>query len=736
MKSLRFTLTVSLLALLLSGPGARACWDPWYRPGAYYMYRVVDSAAEPGTVFSSSNVHAEENCRAWQRRCSPDIPLADIYAVVYEMSLEDFEEFRKNRWTYAGNNAFLRWLAHRALEEMDFLLFAKITENVRGQQNSRWYYPTMRTGARMTLEEIAERALAYNGPLRDRYLLQAVRALFSLRRYAECITLWEDEVCLLPTENVMRQMILPYIAGAEHWTGDEDKAVAYYYEAGDIPAMLACYHDEQPLSTVETIERIYRLDPDSRFLPKILQEFIRQAEPTGEFGWEITPALTDEHRKLRRLAVRIAQEGKVADPAMWYYTAAFLEDLDGHTQRASQWLARAERAKGSTLIRESVQVMRIYLDAKRIPYNQAYEARLLEQLQWLDRQIADRLTPEVRERTARLCGLSSNGSYYYWNDMLRRIVLAEVCPRMIAVGKPLRALQLANMADNRLLQLVDRHTYIRTVEAVGKTDHRKGTAVWDPGYRDKMCTESMWEFRRHAHAPDYSNAFFEMIDSAGVRRAAAYRDRILHPRDAFDHFLNERGYVDMDYINDIVGTQCLRERRYQEAANYLGQIDGSFAGHLNTVLEFDPFSYEREWINGAADFKYRFACEMKRLEQIMNDKRLDRDSRAEAMIRYAVGLRNSFGRCWPLTQYYLGYAFYGRVQEKRDWSAAPEAVRGRALSARLIEQAQTLFSDPERAAEALYRLSRYRTLVLRYPETARAQFVRGHCDELRDYVIR
>ena len=74
-------------------------------------------------------------------------------------------------------------------------------------------------------------------------------------------------------------------------------------------------------------------------------------------------------------------------------------------------------------------------------------------------KIADNITPKVRERTSEYYDLACNISYYYWNDMMRRIILAEVCPRMIVSGKTIRALQLANMADNRLLGLVDCKTY-------------------------------------------------------------------------------------------------------------------------------------------------------------------------------------------------------------------------------------------------------------------------------------
>lgn len=723
MKSLKYTLAVSLLAALWPAIPVLGCWGPWYLPKGYYMYRVVDNTENESAVFSQFNLNAVSNCREWQRYSSSDIPLTDIYQVVYKMSLEEFEAFHNESWGYGGNNAFLKWLSHGRWDEMNFLLFAKITEDVRGRQNSRWYYPSMRTGAKMSLEEIVDQALNYRGPLRDRYLLQAVRAMFSLRRYTDCIALWDKEASLLPKECIIRQLILPYIAGAEYRMKNYDKAVSYFYEAGDFVSMIACSDVNPPASTVEAIERIYQQEPNCSHFPEMLQRLVHTAEPDGEFYWEELDKdlVKDEHRQLIRLAVRIAQEGKAHNTAMWYYTAAFIEDLDGHPVEASKLLAEAEQSHGTEFIKESVKVMRIYLDAKLMPYNQGYENLLFKQLQWLDQKIADNITPKVRERTSEYYDLACNISYYYWNDMMRRIILAEVCPRMIVSGKTIRALQLANMADNRLLGLVDCKTY-------HKKTHVKGRVEW------VETTSSMSEFRRdkNRRSPDYSNYFFEMIDSVGIDKVIAYRNRIERPVDTFDRFLNGRGYVDMEYINDIVGTQCLRTMRYGDAVTYLGHIGRSFEGHLNTEIYWDPFSYERRDIKDKSDFKYRFAREMCMLEQEMN-KTTDPDRKAEAMIRYATGMRNSFDRCWPLTQYYRGTSYFGQVQEKRDWENEPEAIRAKKRSTELFKTACALLTNRELAAETLYEFNQYRTVAEKYPETEIGQYVCGHCDNLYDY---
>ncbi|MBQ1268109.1 MAG: hypothetical protein IIY03_01290, partial [Muribaculaceae bacterium] len=114
------------------------------------------------------------------------------------MPLEVYEEICKSRKTN-GDNKFLKWIVEKDTAILDFLLLAKTTEYVRNQRNSRWYYPSMQQGVRMTLEEIADKALSNKDKrLHQRYLLQGIRALFSLSRYEKCIEIWDKEVVRLP----------------------------------------------------------------------------------------------------------------------------------------------------------------------------------------------------------------------------------------------------------------------------------------------------------------------------------------------------------------------------------------------------------------------------------------------------------------------------------------------------------------------------------------------------------
>ena len=144
--------------------------------------------------------------------------------------------------------------------------------------------------------------------------------------------------------------------------------------------------------------------------------------------------------------------------------------------------------------------------------------------------------------------------------MLRRILLAEVCPRMIANGKTTRALQLANMADNWLLKLVDKQSCWVYDSELGK---------WQINYQ---TLQSYRYSRNQWNSYDYRNHFFELIDAMDLYTALDYYNNLTASNTEFDLFLNERGYTDDNYLNDIIGTKYLRCQEYDDALEYLGKV--------------------------------------------------------------------------------------------------------------------------------------------------------------------
>lgn len=714
MKSLKFFL-FSLLTIITAS-NASACWEPSYSPTGAPLFRVHNDSIPIQPNYTDNLVTERQvNGQLWKALTHDSIPYEDIHYAVYKMHFNEFEQIYNNP-TATYENRFIEWITKNDREILDFLRLAKANEYNRFFQASRWYYPTMKISTDITLEDIVNKSLSANSPrLRDRYLLQAVRALFTLKRYQECVDIWNNEASKLPEDNLMRQLIHPYIAGAEFELNHNDEAMTHYAKMGDFRSLTYCSKAKGYESYyVTAIELMHKYAPNSDYVTRALQGIVRKYEPNGIIGFD--PEKTDRKfdgqlRDLRDLCNKIIRSKNCDNPAMWHYTLAFLHDLEGNTAKASQVLKLAESARSTPFIDESIKVFRIYLDAKTSNYNTAYENKLHKQMQWLDGKIAEYLTDSIKNYSAELFS-ACYSPYYYWNDAMRRILISEVCPRMLKAGRTTKALQLANMGENLLFNLVG-YTYIYDDD----TNSYKKMARTEYRYSDSF------------NYFDYCNNFFEMIDSCDIDAAVQYLQTTLNPPTEFDRFINARSYVDSNYLNDIVGTLCLRHMRYDEAVQYLGCVSHDFNKHLNVTLNYDPFVNRNKLVDTTSDFKYDFACKMHAHQQAINFT-TDPYRKAQHMVKFAIGLKNSFDFCWPLTHYSYACCLWQQVCPRQDWLKKEYAKTAIARADKLIEDAMPYITD----TALLYELNRHKTLAEQYPDSPEGSLVRGHCDNLYDYA--
>ena len=188
------------------------------------------------------------------------------------------------------------------------------------------------------------------------------------------------------------------------------------------------------------------------------------------------------------------------------------------------------------------------------------------------------------------------------NDAMRRILLRVVCPRMHKAKNYVREVQLANLADNLLMQV-----------------------------------------------NGYSNEMFQIMERQTYSQTKEYFYRIYHPQDDFDTYLNSKGKIGKYYWYDILATKCMREQRYSKAIVYLRQIPLSFQKGMDVYyyMNKDPFSYDRETFKSvpslAENYKLHFAQRMDKYQRLMKFHH-NPNVRADAKIMYAIGLRNSVHR--------------------------------------------------------------------------------------------
>lgn len=722
MKYAKFITTISLMVFAIN---VFACGPIIYSPSEYYLFHLVNLPEEPGGGW---NLNSRENCLLWQQQTSDDIPLEDIYQVVYKYDLELLNTMKSGILPVeAKDNRMAKWLVNnRAKSKLDFLVLAKNCEWLRQESLSPWYYPSKNDPVKFTLNDVADQArrMAKDDYLGDRYALQAVRAMTSLQQYEEIVSFW-NETSKNNQEGLMRRMILSYIAGAYVHLGDIESAKNHYKLANDIGGLLECDPRYQSVtSRVERMELLYENYPDCPEFRLKLWQILGRIEPDrnwdDDWHWSYTDD-KDELNELANLCDKVIDGNLPADKALWAYAATYIAHLKGDDQKADRYLKIAESTVRDQNLMDAIKVMRIYIDAQISNYDKAYEQKLFAQLRWLQQKVESNLDEEV-VKGFNIYQLNLCFSHYYWNDAMRCILLGTVCPKMVEQGKTTLALQLANMASYSLMN------EINSVEI----------EFWRPEsiakYGERL-TLNLYQYRHSNffNEYDYCCHLADMADTLTADALIAYADVALRPQTDFQRFLNAHSFIDCDYLNELIGTHCLREMRYADAERYLTKVSPDYFIRTNVYkdgyLSRDPFSIEQGKWNHGTDAKLYFARKMNRLEQDIATV-TNPDLKAMMMIDFGIGLSNSFDYCWALTHYCRGWvrgAFWS------DWENGALTQQAMKRADRLFGKAMNDFTNDEYAAQAQLLFCNYKTVCERYPETLAAEVVRGRCDKYADY---
>ena len=667
------------------------------------------------------------NLEEWFKLCPPSAR-GDVEEVVYSWDVNRLRLISDKNKDNKGNK-FAEWInMNQDTEIVDYLVLMRECETACANRADPWYYPFKDDPDINMLKSVVGRAKAYSGGrFSARYALQAIRAMFSLNDYDGICELWADKKNEIKS-GVIREMITGYVAGAEFRRGNISGSLDYYISINDLSSIRYCLLKMgQDFSDKALLAVVADKCPDSPEVPKLLQMILYGIE--DDFGgysdhnaWQkmdykqrMTAKRGNPEANSKYLRTCLKGASKSKSPAIWYYSAAFLADLNAQPAKASQYLASAERTNKDVFLGESIKVMRIYLDSRLSTYNSEYENRLFEDLKWLDKKIVGGITDDVREQTEWGYKLHSGFSYYYWNDMMRKIVIGEVCPRMEDAGKGVLALRLMNMADNRL------HNLVGTVRDFWY--ERKGKEY---EYVEKIL--SLAEYRlnvRHDNDFDYCNYFFKCMDKIGLGVLIKYAAAAGYPATDFERFLDERGYIDKDYITEVIGTRYLRMQQYTKAVKWLSKVSSGYQNRTNVYPYFsrDPFQVYDRSSEIPENYKLTFARKMEALEKQTHSS--DPDVRGVAMVKMGTGLRSSFGNCWALTQYHLFC--------EDEWREFPETKAALAKAEEMIDDGLKMIVDEEKAAEAYLSQHYYISIMEKFPDTKVAAELRANCDKLKDY---
>lgn len=764
MNSLKYIVAISIF-LISASSKIKAC-GPYYpeNPYSIKIFRCCSPELEKqwqeGCRFQ--DYEKDENCYLWQRITSPSISLKDIEKVIYNSYLSHLKELPDGP---LSDNSFAKWLSepsHR--EDMKYVLIAKEIEELRRGICDPWYYAYDNDDEHIRLDQLKKECQAYTGERHAaRYALQLIRLYFADRDFEKCIELWEKSISKMP-QNIITNMIASYVGGAYSRCNSRKKAIELYTRSQDIGSLISMNVwknvEEQSNYTdsrVQELEYIFNRFPNSPLLSVKLQEYVRNRETfiTDYADWKARnfhdPACVktywdgnslvadDEHNfyhELKQFALKAISSTKCQQKAMWHYALGYLYYLDENMNKAQTHLQNAESINTTPFLKESIRAFRFLINAHYANNSDDYIQKLTNDLKWLD----ERMENDTKLNHNQYWQYSNymNYSFYYWQDVARKVLLGKACPRLKNAGNTTLAIQLANYASNRIYQINPRY----------KIYHDSFNDTVDSHTYSYIVTFDEYRTSDFFNAYDYSNQFFEWINSGSADEAAKYADRIIKPGTELDKFLNKRGYIDKDYIFEIVGTLYLREMNYKKAVTWLSKVSPEYQNRTNIAKEgyfnLDPFRYQfdkKHYISNSTNYKLQFAKEMVRLDEIMtNDP--NPNKRANAKMHYAIGLRNAFGKCWYLTEYGYNHEYNTNNQawfdsdDREGFKVNVFAQKAYEKVDALMTQAISEFTDCEQAAQAQLEMMNYATIMKQYPHTAAAAYVLTRCDNYHDYALQ
>lgn len=738
-------------------PLSKACWYPEFNTHELWLYRIFP-------YNTAVDYHADEttaNCQLWQQQTSSDIPLEHVKSAVYQYSyqqwkwVEHYISGKSDIYTtdtvrkLMDNNAFVKYIVLKNdTEALDFLLLAKRVEETRAAMRDPWYYSADFDEEHATLREIVVQCQRYSSSrFATRYALQAMRTLFSLKQFDECVRYWESVEKKL-SQDVLYGMAENYAGGAYLKKGNKERALSIFLKNNDIVSIQAMGYNYQ-----KAFELLLDKNPNSSYFPEMLQTFIDSYEYHFWYA-EAYGADGDKYEKqatwLNQVALKAAADPRVNDPLMWAYVASCTYDFLGKSEEGLTILQQnLHHVSSNDFLNNSARVFRIYLQTKTTQYNTAEPDRFLTDMKWIEQQLKSEMAPLLSDTSQRLKYYHFSSSQYFFSNAWRRILLECAIPNALAAGDTTLAISYANAAENLFVNLLNdeeiHHPQMSPIEEV---------APYLAGPRtDEQWAEMVEKnIQIHHNYHDYSNQMFNLVDSLQTSTIIRYWEAVQSPHTPAERYWTQCSYLDADYWQDIIGTHALRELNYPLAVTYLSKVSSDYQYRTNVYRDNcmwrNPFHYNPKYnlepIDDNRDYKLTFAQDMAGLEQKMNHSS-DPNVRARSMILYALGMKNSMNWCWGLTYYsktsYQWLWIDGEEEEEYkkyfDMYAPAEAkyrtqVWNQADS--LIQAAFPLFTDPEQAAMEYSKLAMVWKVAELYPDTETGRWLSRHCDQWEDYV--
>ena len=593
----------------------------------------------------------------------------DFQDRVYEVCNDNWKSYlgiNKDSWYYFNADEVIE----AAKKKNDQLMVSYVQNlqkyldcaRVEERKQHEWDYPTNEEveACKKTLMSVRSYAFGKQKTrLRSQHGLLYMRCNMLLGYHQDNVGFWEQSASQY-IESVYKDMMKNIYAGALYKTGKEEKAGELFAEMGDYNSLMTQYYKKR---SYFAIQREYRMNPNAKVLPFLLQDFVNNAQeafdatnPNSSIDngkLFIRDLSADEVRQMINFCDQVIREGKTEIPALWKSAKAWLEYMFGNKQQALADIIEAGNMRGTERMIDNTRVLRIYMASALEPQSTDFDNWLEPELQWLHNKAFN------------------NDVDWHYHNAYDRIAHQVLNDRFEKGGHPERALALMKSGNFSVYEEVI----------------------------DTMQVESLLAYRKYLSSP-----------------AETALDRFLK-----SHVNNRKAYVGTDEdmrLIELVGTKYMRLCQWDKAIEWLKLVPVTYYNQCgwNTYAALRTKTVEpwikRQWIKEEILYndnkpqlksnpKLAFAKDMLAMEGELNvlKGQAQQQRYYDLAVRYAQA--NFTGDCW--------YLMRDSKSENDTLRVNEVSLAGRALAyLRKASQAK----DPALKEKALFAAS-YRGL---YPE--------------------
>lgn len=643
----------TISALVLIGLSALAC-GPWIRPN-YYIFSAFNRNSMYGPFDDRLN-------QFWADYVGKD--------AIESWSMDNLAWTDLDKFNESTNPIIVKAIKSRDTEMQQYLrnLIWYLQTVNRMDVDNDWDYPTKEALANYSgdLQMIQRYAKNYKGTrLRAQHSLLEMRTLLALRDIPGMLAHWNNgsrRVKGSVYEDMERAM-MAFALLHKDYSSDVEKVQArsqarrIYAEVGDYRSLKWLVRNMRNLAGIQTE---YVADPNNPTLLFLVQDFVNNAQDyydTVNSEW-YDPAYPPEnieiyHRQTAAFidfAKQVVAQGKTREPALWQTAAGYLTHLAGNSKLGVELIDKALKMQGSPRVLDNARACRFIASLGMGDLSDKALNYAVEEIKWLQ-QVA-----KQDSKSLNAYGESSN----HYIEVITVATYDRLAPMLKKNGMMSRAMALQN-------------------------------ALKDVTFVSGEVETSLSELTAE-----------ETIDYLAYMKSKSRTD--------FDRFVKS---VDMDLeinsINDLIGTKYIREGAFAKAIPYLEKVPISYLNNQGIARYAAARTYKKaRWLGRqVVDRDWNDMVSTEHAPLTRNQK-IDfcRDvlalQSAEPTAENLLALATLYyqasykGDCWYLPRY--SWSYYDTVCYKNEFPFVEKAVQ-------LLQQARDKATRFETKQECLYALS-------------------------------